>query len=266
VMKNLSEKPAVILLGSSGFLGSQLFVELVRQGYDPKRADSDLFYLERNHSRSKFDLSKTIVISMAWSSNSKSNYMHDPENLVWAKKHIEIAKFCLKNDYFLVVPGSCLEYGENESINYVKSKMWLRKFLEENFPNDKYLWIRYFYVFSLAHRRPGLIRDALQAKDHSKPFYFGNAEGHHDFIEVRDAIGQTVELINQLNFGVWDIGTGRTRSNLEILSKIRNLNIVRAEGAEGSNKTRVSWEGSAKKLIPNFTEFTTHTNEFFGTL
>jgi nucleoside-diphosphate-sugar epimerase len=265
-MKDVSEKPRVILLGSNGFLGSHLYSNLLRQGYLVIRAECDLAYFEDYHSGSKLDKGKTIVISMAWSSNSRNSYLNNPENLIWAKKHMEIAKYCLRNDYVFVVPGSCLEYGQNQAVEYVKSKIQLRKFLEENMPIDKYLWLRYFYVFSLAHRRPGLIRDALEAKSASKPFIISNPKGHHDYIEVRDAVAQTIELIKGVNSGVWDIGVGRTRSNLDILSRIRNLDIVESSEVEDSNKPRISWEGSAKKLIPNHTQFTTHTNQFFGTL
>jgi nucleoside-diphosphate-sugar epimerase len=265
-MKDGSEKPRIILLGSNGFLGSHFYSNLARQGYLVMRAKCDLAYFESNHSVLKIDKRKTIVISMAWSSNSRIGYLNNPENLIWAKKHMEIAKYCLRNDYVFVVPGSCLEYGQNQAVEYVKSKIQLRKFLEENMPIDKYLWLRYFYVFSLAHRRPGLIRDALEAKSDSKPFIINNLKGHHDYIEVRDAVAQTIELIKGLYSGVWDIGVGRTRSNLDILSRIGNLDIVESGEVEDSNKPRISWEGSAKKLIPNHTQSTTHTNQFFGTL
>ena len=265
-MKDVSEKPKILLLGSNGFLGSHLYSNLVRQEYLVMRAECDLEYLESYHSGSKLDNRKTIVISMAWSSNSRNGYLNNPENLIWSKKHIEIAKYCLRNDYVFVVPGSCLEYGENQAIEYVKSKVQLRTFLEENMPTDKFLWLRYFYVFSLAHRRPGLIRDALEAKRDSKRLVISNLKGHHDYIEVRDAVAQTIELIRGLHSGVWDIGVGRTRSNLDILSRIGNLDIVESSEVEDSNKPRISWEGSAKKLIPNHTQFTIHTNQFFGTL
>jgi len=265
-MMDESEKPRIILLGSNGFLGSHLYSNLLRQEYLVIRGECDLTYLQNYHSGPKLDKRKAIVISMAWSSNSRIGYLNDPENSIWAKKHMEIAKFCLRNDYVFVVPGSCLEYGQNQAVEYVKSKIQLRKFLEENVPIDRYLWLRYFYVFSLAHRRPGLIRAALEAKSDSKPLMVSNLEGRHDYIEVQDAVAQTIELIKGLHSGVWDIGVGRTRSNLEMLSRIGNLDIVENSEVKYSNKPRISWEGSAKKLIPNHTQFTTHTNQFFGTL
>ena len=265
-MIDVSEKPRIILLGSNGFLGSHLYSSLLSQGYLVIRAERDLAFFERYHSGSKLDKRKTIVISMAWSSNSRNDYLNNPENLIWTKKHIEIAKYCLRNDYVFVVPGSCLEYGQNQSVEYVRSKIQLRRYLEENMPIDKYLWLRYFYVFSLAHRRPGLIRDALEAKRDSKRFIISNLKGRHDYIEVRDAVAQTIELIKGLYSGVWDIGVGRTRSNLDILSRIGDLEIVESCDLENSNKPRIGWEGSAKKLILNHTQFTTHTNQFFDTL
>jgi hypothetical protein len=230
------------------------------------RAEFDLAKFESYHLGPKFEKRKTIVISMAWSSNSRIGYLNNPENFIWAKKHMEIAKYCLRNDYVFVVPGSCLEYGQNQDVEYVKSKIQLRKFLEENMPINRYLWLRYFYVFSLAHRRPGLIRDALEAKSDSKPLIISNLKGHHDYIEVRDAVAQTTELIRELHTGVWDIGSGRTRSNLDVLSSIRNIDIIESSDVGGSNEPRISWEGSAEKLIPNYTQFTKHTNQFFGTL
>jgi len=265
-MKDESHKAKIILLGSTGFLGSQLHSNLVSQGYLVELADRSLTFLERKEPRSKLDGRKTLVISMAWSSNRRSDYLNNPENAIWTQKHIEIAQYCIKHDYFLVVPGSCLEYGDNESNEYVKSKIQLRKFLEENMPTDKYMWLRYFYVFSLANRRPGLIREALEARSQFKQFNADNIKSRHDYIEVRDAIRQTTELINGLNYGVWDIGTGTTRSNLDLLSRIKNLNFIEKVNVESTNRPRIVWEGSAKKLILNHTQFTSHTSEFFGTL
>lgn len=265
-MTRKPEKSKILLLGSKGFLGSHLHSNLIDLGYSVVCAESDLAYLESHHRRSKNDNRETIVISMAWSSNSKKGYLHSPENSMWATKHIEIAKYCLKEDFFFVVPGSCLEYGENQEVEYVKSKIQLRRFLEENMPSRQYLWLRYFYIFSIAHRRPGLVREALDAKSKSSPFSISNIRGHHDYIEVRDAVAQTIELIENLYTGVWDIGTGRTRSNLEILSRIKDLDIIETIEVKDPSKPLIGWEGSAKKVIPNHTNFTTHTNQFFGTL
>ena len=256
----------IILLGSGGFLGSLLFQELTRLGYSPERAKSDLADLELNFSRSKFDLRRNILISMTWTSNSKSDYLNNPENLMWTNKHIDFAIFCLKNDFFFLVPGSCLEYEGDESIAYIDSKIRLRKFLEKNVPPNMYLWPRYFYIFSLAHRRPGLIRDALEAQHNSQPLFVDNPKGSHDYIEVRDAIGQTIELIEGSNSGIWDVGTGRTRSNTELLARVENVKIIENQVTEISRKVRVGWEQSAMRLIPNYTQFTSHTNRFFGTL
>jgi hypothetical protein len=261
-----TQMPRIILMGSGGFLGGQLFQEITRLGYRPERAKCDLTDLEVNHSRSKFDLRRTILISMTWTSNSKRDYLNNPENLVWAKKHIDFAKFCLKNDYFFLVPGSCLEYEGDESIAYVASKTLLRKFLEEYVPPDMYLWPRYFYVFSLIHRRPGLIRDALEAQLRSQPLIVDNLKGRHDYIEVRDAIGQTIELIERRYNGIWDIGTGRTRSNIELLMRVKNVKVIENQKVEILREARPSWEQSAKKLIPNYTQFASHTSRFFDTL
>ena len=265
-MRKTSENVRIILLGSKGFLGSHLYSTLVRLGYPVICVDSNLASLESNYRNSRNYIGKTVVISMAWSSNSSRRYLNSPENLVWALKHIEIAKFCLKEKILFVVPGTCLEYGENERLEYVRSKVILRRFLEENMPPNLYLWLRYFYVFSIAHRRPGLVRDALEAKDESKPFIISNIRGCHDYIEVRDAVAQTIELIKGLYSGVWDIGVGLTRSNLDLLSRIGDLEIVESCDFENSNKPSIGWEGSAKKLILNHTQFTTHTNQFFDTL
>lgn len=75
---------------------------------------------------------------MAWSSNSKSNYLMDSENLNGAKKHIEVAKFCMENGYSLLAPGTCFEYDEDTKTNYVKSKVQLRSFLEKSMSEGNY--------------------------------------------------------------------------------------------------------------------------------
>jgi nucleoside-diphosphate-sugar epimerase len=255
----------IILFGASGFLGSTLISSLNQKGIEVAIVEGNL--LRMNSACGIGDSDKrTIVVSMAWVSNSKVNYLYSNDNFFWLEKHKEISEFCFQHNFELVIPGTCLEYSNKVTIPYIEAKLKLHNYLTENFPADKLLWLRYFYVFSLAHRRPGLIRDALKAKSDSKPFIISNLQGCHDYIEVRDAIAQTIELITGLNSGVWDIGAGRTRSNLDILSRIRNLYIVESSEVEHSNKPMISWEGSAKKLIPKHTQFTTHTNQFFSTL
>ena len=261
-----SQDPIIILIGSRGFLGGQLYSDLVCQGYLPMRAESNLIYLEEMCSRSKFGDKTVILISMSWSSNRRRDYLNNPENSIWAARHIEIAKFCLRNDFFFVVPGTCLEYLEDRTVEYIKSKIQLKKFLEENMPLDKFLWLRYFYVFSIVHRRPGLVRDALDAKGESRPLLVGNIDRRHDYIEVRDAVAQTIDLVKGHHDGVWDIGAGRTRSNRELISRIGNVDFLESMDAEHSKKPRIGWEDSAKKLIPNHTQLIAHTNTFFGNL
>lgn len=265
-MNNVVDKPIIILIGGSGFLGSHLYSNLICQGYIPMQSEGNLTFLENNYPRSKFINRKVFLISMAWSSNSRNGYLSNPDNAVWATKHIDFAKFCMRNDYCFVIPGTCLEYTENQTVEYIKSKIKLKKFVEENMSKEKYLWLRYFYVFSLVHRRPSLIRDALAAKSASRPLRLSNIDGRHDYIEVRDAVAQTIELIEGLYDGVWDIGAGCTRSNRDLISRIGKLDILENKEAKDRSNPRIVWEGSAKKLIPNHAKFTTHTNHFFGNL
>ena len=124
-MKCAPEKPRIELLGSNGFLGGLLYSNLVHQGYLVMRAECNLTYFESFHSGLMLDRRKSIAISMAWSSNCRNDYINNSENLIWAKKNIEIAKYCLGNDCVFDVPRSCPECGKNQAKKYVNSKIQL---------------------------------------------------------------------------------------------------------------------------------------------
>ena len=260
-----NSKVRVVLLGSTGFLGSHLYSAMLHNGFFPEKVNFDISQIQDKFSSPSRNSQVNFLISMAWCSNRNQNYLDSSENFSWAERHIEIAKFCIENDIFLLIPGTCLEYCSSGTSAYVESKKEVKKFLDENMSADRYLWLRYFYIFSLENRRPGLLRDALMARDERRPFSINNSESRHDFIEVRDAVEQTLKIIHSGSHGVWDIGSGIVRSNLELLSRIQNLEVVPSSLNSGLGRPTQSYEEGAKLLISNHRQLSRYTDEFFGT-
>jgi len=260
-----SEDLRILFLGHRGFLGSHIYQELIFRGFACEVISGDISQLQDNLLAPTRNSKVNLLISMAWCSNRNPNYLDSSENYFWAKRHIEIAKFCIENDIFLLIPGTCLEYCSSGTSAYVESKKEVKKFLDENMSADRYLWLRYFYIFSLENRRPGLLRDALMARDERRPFSINSLESGHDFIEVRDAVEQTLKIIQSGSHGVWDIGSGIVRSNLELLSRIQDLEVVPSSINSGLGRPSQSYEEGAKLLISNDRQLSHYTDEFFGT-
>jgi len=262
----LSELPRIMFFGSTGFLGSALCQGLLEKGVEVSLVSRNLEILTEETFGQQRRTGPTTFISAAWISNSKKGYLYDDKNFEWAKKHIEIAKFCQRNNFRLIIPGTCLEYLDRKDVPYIASKLKVLDYLQENFPAHGFLWIRYFYIFSLNDRRPRIVAEALRSSEEGRVFQVQNLEAKHDYIELQDAVQQTTEMIFNNYHGIWDIGSGSLRSNAQLLSKITGLQVKSEPEHRQHSDFQVSWSGPAMKLIPNHSEFNNSTNQFFDSL
>ena len=255
-----------MLFGGTGFLGSALYQGLLKKDIEVSLVSRNLEILREETVGQQVGTVPTIFISTAWISNSNKGYLFDDENFDWTKRHIEIAKYCLRNNFRLIIPGTCLEYLERKDIPYIASKLKVLDYLQDNFPAHGFLWIRYFYIFSLNDRRPRLVAEALKSSEEERVFQVRSLEARHDYIELQDAVRQTIEMIFNNYHGIWDIGSGSLRSNAQLLSKINGLQVESDIEHREPYDLQVSWSGPAMKLIPNHSEFNISTDQFFGSL
>lgn len=254
----------VALIGENGFLGSQLLREFLNMNVDVqiistkdlRRQDWEL----DNLLRQKTDL----FISMAWLSNNVSNYQNSNGNFEILEKHKKIVDYCTEREIRLLLPGTCLEKQISASNPYIDSKRQLLEYLTKNYERSKYLWIRYFYIFSLSAARPRIISEALKAKRNNEVFQIINPLGEHDYLEVRDSISQTMYAILQNRSGIWDIGSGKLRANAKLIEKIPGLQFNALSNEPSSSSA--NYHEIATKLVSRDSFYTRFTDEFFDSI
>lgn len=247
-----------LMLGSSGFLGSSLKKSLTDSGQAVIELPRD--FLDNSQGARELTSARipTTLISMAWSSNAYTGYQNDEINFVWRDRHRRIVDWCLMNNVRCVIPGTCLEYLENSESLYVKAKRQLLKHIQETLAVQNYLWVRYFYVFSLSAARPRVIRSALDSKSADNPFLVRNPTMSHDYVELNDAINQSMALILSNSCGVHDVGSGILRSNRLLLSKIPGIRIIESTGIVPTPHGDYWCQPSQSALLsdPNMSKYT----------
>lgn len=107
---------------------------------------------------------------------------------------------------------------ESSGSIYVDSKHQTRLLCDAHLPSELFAWIRPYWIFSLADRRPRIMRQALTASDTGALFYPQHPSRLLDFIEVRDvASAFTLIAVHRLT-GNQDVGSGSLHSIRALLS------------------------------------------------
>lgn len=253
-----------MILGHTGFLGSMLVKKLEHEGSSVQILSRSFPYDNLEVKGILNEDEERTLISTAWISNRNMNYQASQLNYEWLARHRDIITFCKGNQFKLVLPGSCLEYVPDSKSPYVCSKRDLLEFLREAMSQNQFLWLRYFYIFSNEFRRPRLMREALESKDVGMQFRVGEPYLKHDYIEIRDAVRQTFYHIQKFNGGVKDVGTGKLRTNLDLVSRVNTVEIPDTGGRLNGYRQNASWHKAAKTEFKDDREMSLETESFFN--
>ena len=156
-----------------------------------------------------------------------------------------LASYCFKNGKKFIYASSASVYGlegtqspggERPLNLYGFSKLAFDIWIEENFPRESYLGLRYFNVYGPGESHKGRMASVVlhainQLKEKNIITLFGEGEGslagehRRDFVYVQDIANFiNFALENQLATGIVDFGTGTDRSFNELANVLIDLN------------------------------------------
>jgi dTDP-6-deoxy-L-talose 4-dehydrogenase (NAD+) len=238
----------VLLIGSTGFIGKQIHIEMLRQkwqvvelnrGFSGGSGFLDSDQIRALLNNEKFD----CIISTAWIT-SHDTYRKSEENWNFATATESLAFEARRCETpIFVALGSSAEYGANNleasSINsvlipvdqYSSSKINTFNALTNIFKNSntRFIWPRIFQPYGRGQDpnrfMPYLISSfAKQTSPNIK-----NPYDKYDWINVTDIAKAIIFSINNLISGAVDVGTGIGTANIDLANSIlRNM---------GSNET-----------------------------
>jgi len=224
-----------LVTGGAGFIGSNLTLELEKQGHEVTVADNLLSGTKENLEGFKgkfieldvskpFELNENFNIIFHEAAITDPRFEDDNEtiraNIEGFKNIIELAK---KNNAKLIYASTAGLYGngpvpmkedqKKELLSaYGKSKLMMDDEAEKLFDKMHIVGLRYFNVFGPreAHKgRPASMIYHLgnQIKAGKNPWLFKYGEQKRDHIYVKDAVDATIKAIDAKS-GIYNVGVG----------------------------------------------------------
>ena len=224
-----------LVTGGAGFIGSNLALELEKQGHEVVVVDN---FLTGNKDNLKgfdgkiieidvadnFDLNENFDVIFHEAAITDPRYPNDEEtynkNLQGFKNIIELAK---KNNAKLIYASTASLYGngptpmkedqEKEILSaYGKSKLEMDNIASKLFDKMHIVGLRYFNVFGPREKYKNRAASMIyhlgkQIKSGKRPRIFKFGEQIRDHIYVKDAVNAAITAVNAKS-GIYNVGTG----------------------------------------------------------
>ena len=244
-----------LVTGGAGFIGSNLALELERQGNEVVVVDNMLSGNKKNLSGFKgtfieqdvsenFEINEKFDVIFHQAAITDPRHPNDEETY---KKNIEgfknIISLAKKNNAKLIYASTAGLYGngpipmkedqEKEILSvYGKSKLEMDNIAEKLFDKMHIVGLRYFNVFGPREAYKGrpasmIYHLAKQIKANKNPRLFKWGEQKRDHIYVKDVVDATIKAMHKKS-GIYNIGTGiATTFNdlVKILNEVLGKNL-----------------------------------------
>ncbi|MBI2650982.1 NAD-dependent epimerase/dehydratase family protein [Candidatus Woesearchaeota archaeon] len=230
-----------LVTGGSGFIGSNLALELEKNGHEVTIADNLLTGNKKNLNgfNGKFielDVSKQFDLNENGLNERFDAIFHEaaitdpryPNDKETYNKNVQgfynIIKFAQKNNAKLIYASTASLYGngnvpmkENQKkellSSYAKSKLEMDKIASQLFRKMHIVGLRYFNVFGPREKYKGRAASmvyhlARQIKDEKNPRIFKFGEQKRDHIYVKDVIDATIKALHAKKSCIVNVGTG----------------------------------------------------------
>ncbi len=228
--------PKMLVTGGAGFIGSNLALELEKQGHEVAIIDNLCSGNKKNIEDFKgriieldvskpFELKQDFDVIFHQAAITDPRFESDEEmlraNIEGFKNVMAIAK---KDNSKLIYASSASLYGngavpmgesqQKEILSaYAKSKLMMDEMAENLFGKMHIVGLRYFNVFgpreAFKDRAASMVCHlSRQIKENKIPRIFKFGEQKRDHIYVKDAVKATMMAVNAKKSGVYNVGTG----------------------------------------------------------
>ena len=239
-----------LVTGGTGFIGSNLCLELEKQGWEVLAVSKDVETEKDNLIGFKgkikqldisntFDLEEKIDVVFHQAAQTDPRFPEDSEtirnNLEGFKKIIEFAK---KKDAKLVYASSASVYAiENSPMKeeqdkcpqsaYALSKLIMDEMAKELFDKIHIVGLRYFNVFGPRESKKGKPASMIyhlgkQIKEGKNPRIFYDGEQKRDHIYVKDVVDANIKAVSA-GSGIYNVGTGIATSFNNLVKTINKV-------------------------------------------
>ena len=272
-----------LLIGSRGFIGQEILLQLIHQGFDVielNRSDSDPLGYMNTKALSDIFASHSIngVISAAWTT-SQSTYRDSSENFEHQKATENLALEARKNAVPIFVSlGSAAEYGHlnlaatslSSSLkpvdNYSSAKIATFRALTGIFDSTEtlFIWPRIFQPYGQGQDRNRFLPSLISSLRSNTKLEINNPGHVYDWINVVDVAKAIIFSIANRIGGAIDIGTGEGTSNIELANivsrAIRGIDFASSSSTDSVIRGLVM---SSNTQLSNYgwkPEFTLHSS------
>ena len=226
-----------LVTGGAGFIGSNLALELEKQGHEVTVVDNMLTgnknnlsgfkgkFIEDDVSDNNFNINNNFDAIFHEAAITDPRYPNDKEtynkNILGFKNMIKLAK---KNNAKLVYASTASLYGngkvpmqedqKKELLSaYGSSKLEMDNMAEKLFDKMHIVGLRYFNVYGQREKYKGRAASMVyhlgkQMKQGKNPRIFKFGEQKRDHIYVKDAVDATIKALNAKQSCVVNVGTG----------------------------------------------------------
>jgi ADP-L-glycero-D-manno-heptose 6-epimerase len=217
-----------LLTGSKGFIGQNLKIELIKQGFDVSEINEDIF--DSNGWKVELLLQlirikPEVIFHVGACSDTLEkdvNYMMIL-NFEFTKMLVD---WSLQNDSKLIYSSSAASYGEN---NLHPSNLygWSKYVAEQYVITNNGIGLRYFNVYGPKEEHKGKMASVAYQS------YVKNMNGEEcklfpkkptrDFVYVKDIVSANMFAFlnyNELNKKYYDVGSGESRSFEDVLDNL----------------------------------------------
>jgi nucleoside-diphosphate-sugar epimerase len=245
----------ILITGATGFLGSHIAEELVKQGFQVialKRSTSNLWrcndFNDQIHwitsdnindvEQEIINCKPTILIHAAWDgvkASDRNNWIKQETNLSFLVSLLEIAK---KTKILKIIAlGSQAEYGSFEGsidedypcnpnsaygANKVCASILLKSFAEQN--KIDWYWIRLFSVFGPREEKNWLIPATINNLLKKKVMALTHCEQQYDYLFTKDFAAGILSVVKSSTniSGIYNMTSGESMKIKDILSFLEN--------------------------------------------
>lgn len=216
----------ILVTGSRGFIGTQIFSDLKAGGYDVYGIDLGDEFVDRKYDFIIHMGARTLI---RMSKEKPFEYFED--NMVFSLRMLE---YCRKSGCVFIFPtsGSVMEATNPYSLSKKQTVEWIE--LYHSLYGVRRHVLKLYNIYGPTSRKGAVYLFARAALEGSEAVIYGDGSHTRDFIHVMDVVRAVRMIVDgKVPEGYHEIGSGKGTSVKQLLSMVESIT---------SSKIRVRYE------------------------